>query len=110
LFPYRNFGVHVEAEKEGDGVSLDTHCVADAVDSGHELVVGDSLQEVADVDDKRPTNGLCLDINPVLVEHFEASYHVLVQDGEGCLPNNQYHITRWVLLVERPDCLLSKSL
>jgi hypothetical protein len=43
------------------------------MDSRHEDVVGDPLQEIADVDDKRALDRRGWDVDTVLVQDFQAA-------------------------------------
>lgn len=66
--PHRNCNVHVEAEEKWNRIPIQSRRITDAVNSGYKFVIGDSLQEVADVDDKCPTNRLRRDVHAVVVE------------------------------------------
>lgn len=83
--PHRNCNVHVEAEEEWNRIPIQSRRITDAVNSGYKFVIGDSLQEVADVHDECPTDGSRRDVHAVLVEDFQASNHVLIEDCEGCM-------------------------
>lgn len=53
--------------------------------SGNERIIRDPLKEIADVDNECSADRFGRDVNSVLVEDFEAAYHILVEDRECCL-------------------------
>ena len=80
---YRNFSVHVEAEKERDRVPLSSHRVSHTVYGRDENIIRDPLQKVTDINNEGSPDRGSRDPNSVFIQDFKASDHILVQYGES---------------------------
>jgi len=74
---YRDLNIYVEAEKEGDGMAFEPTSIPHAMNCRNKNVVGDSLQEIANIYHESAMYGLRWDVFPVFIENFEASEHIL---------------------------------
>lgn len=79
-----HIGIHVEAKKEGNRIPLFAGRVAHAMDGRDERIVRDTLQEIANIDDKSAMDVRRRNVDAIFVQNFEAADLILVQDSEGC--------------------------
>lgn len=81
---HRNIRVHVETKEEWHRVSVHSGNVLDAVDCGQETVVGQTHEEVANVDYEGSLCGRSRHPFSVCVQDIQTTSVVLMKDCEAC--------------------------